>query len=222
MNKASSIEQYSEEEIIDKIILGETKLYEILIRRYNGPLYKIGRTYHFSHDDTEDLMQEAYISAFYSLSKFEKKASFKTWISRIMLHKCYHKKQTNEVKLATKMETDQTEKLTPMFQQTQNTEKSFLNKELGHVLEVALNKIPTDYSIVFTLRELNGLSVAETQESLNISESNVKTRLNRAKKMLKSEIEKIYAPEEIFEFNLKYCDGIVNRVMNEINKKISF
>ena len=91
-----------------------------------------------------------------------------------------------------------------------------VNKELARVLENALTHIPEDYRIVFTLRELNGLSVSETVESLQISESNVKVRLNRAKKMLRTEIEKMYSAEEIFEFNLIYCDRLVNRVMSAI------
>lgn len=70
--------------------------------------------------------------------------------------------------------------------------------------------------MVFSLREINGLNVSETADALNISESNVKVRLNRAKTMLRKEIEKSYSPNDIFEFNLIYCDAIVNRVMNDI------
>lgn len=93
-----------------------------------------------------------------------------------------------------------------------------VNNELGNVLERALNRIPEDYRIVFTLRELNGLSVADTTEALDITESNVKVRLNRAKKMLRLEIEKLYSPEEIYEFNLRYCDAMVDRVMKAIGQ----
>jgi RNA polymerase sigma-70 factor (ECF subfamily) len=91
-----------------------------------------------------------------------------------------------------------------------------MNKELGRVIENAIHNIPEDYRIVFTLRELNGLNVAETSEALKITESNVKVRLNRAKGMLQKEIKKMYSPDEIFEFNLIYCDTIVNRVMAKI------
>jgi hypothetical protein len=93
-----------------------------------------------------------------------------------------------------------------------------VNKELGKVLENAIQSIPEDYRIVFTLRELNGLSVAETSEAIDISESNVKVRLNRAKTMLRSQIEKMYSPEEIFEFNLVYCDKMVSDVMSRIRQ----
>lgn len=212
-------DQYSDFEIVEKIIEGDTKLYEILIRRHNPSLYKIGRAYQYNHQDTEDLMQETYISAFYSLPKFENRSSFKTWLIRIMLNNCFQKKQKFSFKNETPVENIQSEKNNPMFQQPVSTEKTIVTKELGHVLENALTKIPEDYRMVFTLRELNGLSIIETTEALNISESNAKVRLSRAKKMLRSEIEKMYSPDDIFEFNLVYCDAMVTKVMNKIKNK---
>ena len=74
-------------EIIAKITAGEKDYFEILIRRYNSVLYKIGRSYGLPHDDVQDLMQEAHISAFLNLNKFEERSSYKTWLIRIMLNK---------------------------------------------------------------------------------------------------------------------------------------
>ncbi|HEY5463314.1 MAG TPA: sigma-70 family RNA polymerase sigma factor [Hanamia sp.] len=211
-------EQYSDLEIIHKINDGDVKLYEILIRRYNSFLYRIGRTYRYNHQDTEDLMQEAYINAYLNLKKFENRSSFKTWFTRIMLNLCYQKKQKLSFKNEITGDDIQNEKSNIMFHHSTNNEKITVNKELGRVLENAIHEIPEDYRIVFSLRELNGLSVAETAEALDISESNVKVRLNRAKTMLRTEIKKMYSPQEIFEFNLVYCDGMVNRVMTQINE----
>ena len=101
-------------------------------------------------------------------------------------------------------------------QRHMDTHETVINIELSFVIENALQKIPRDYRLVFALREMNGLSVAETAEALHISDANVKVRLNRAKTMLRREIEKSYTSEEIFEFNLVYCDVITNRVMEII------
>jgi RNA polymerase sigma-70 factor (ECF subfamily) len=90
------------------------------------------------------------------------------------------------------------------------------NRELSHIIENALQQIPIDYRMAFALREMNGLNIAETAGVLNISETNVKVRLNRAKNMLRKEIEKSYSAEDIFEFNLIYCDAIVASVMEKI------
>ena len=91
------------------------------------------------------------------------------------------------------------------------------NRELGKIIETALAKIPFDYRMAFSLREINGLNVAETADLLSISEMNVKVRLNRAKTMLRQEIEKTYSANELFEFNLIYCDAIVENVMKKID-----
>jgi RNA polymerase sigma factor (sigma-70 family) len=208
-------EQYSDTEIICKILSGEIKLYEILIRRYNSFLYKIGRSYNYNHHDAEDLMQETYISAYCNLKKFEHRASFKTWLTRLMLNHCYQKK--HKLSYANEIITGELviERPDALFQS--NNKDQMINKELGSVMENALLQISKDYRMVFTLRELNGLSVAETASALGITETNVKVRLNRAKAMLRSAIESMYSPNEIFEFNLIYCDKMVDNVMAQIH-----
>ncbi len=220
MSDIKKFEHYTDSEIIHKINNGENQLFELLIRRNNPYLYRIGRAYNYNHQDTEDLMQETYINAFYSLDKFQNNSSFKTWITRIMLNNCYQKKQKLSFQNEKPTEHIQNEKDNPMFHNQNNTEKNVLNKELGHVLENALNTIPEEYRMVFAMRELNGLSTAETAETLDITESNVKVRLNRTKALLRSEIEKIYSPDDIFEFNLVYCDRIVENVMNRIKNDV--
>lgn len=212
----AQFEKYSDLEIIQIINEGDVRLFEILIRRYDPFLYKIGRTYRYNHEDTEDLMQDAYINAYCNLKKFENRSSFKTWLTRIMLNVCYQKRHKLSFKNEITSDNIQNEKSNILFHHSTNNEKMAMNKELGHVLENAIHKIPEDYRVVFTLRELNGLSVAETSEAMGISESNVKVRLNRAKSMLQKEIKKMYSPQEIFEFNLIYCDVMVNRVMAKI------
>jgi RNA polymerase sigma factor (sigma-70 family) len=211
-----NFEQYSDIEIIEKILKGEFALFEILIRRNNPFLYKAGRSYNYSHEDTQDLMQDTFIDAYSSLSKFENRSSFKTWMIKIMLNNCYKKKQLFSFKNETAKEIN--DKSIPMFSSQQNNDanKMVLNRELNFVIENALQAVPEDYRMVFSLREINGLNVKETAEVLDISEANVKVRLNRAKTMLEKEIRKAYKAEEIFEFNLIYCDGMVNKIMNKI------
>lgn len=209
-------EQYDDIEIIQKILEGELALFEILIRRNNSFLYKTGRSYNYNHEDTQDLMQDTLIDAYTHLSKFENRASFKTWIIKIMLHNCFRKKQKASFK--NEISAEMSDKSIPLFstQQHTDTHKTVGNRELSFVIENALKHVPLDYRMVFSLREINGLNVAETAEALSISESNVKVRLNRAKTMLRKEIEKSYTAEDIFEFNLVYCDAMTSSVMNKI------
>jgi RNA polymerase sigma-70 factor (ECF subfamily) len=213
-------EQYTDEEIIQRIGEGETPLYEILIRRYNPYLYRTGRSYNYNHQDTEDLMQETYVAAYYNLSKFQARSSFKTWLIRIMLNNCYRKKQKFSYQKEIVMENNINDSIsTPLFTHQEDVSKKIVTKELGHMLENALKQIPEDYRMVFTLRELNGLSVAETADILSITQNNVKVRLSRAKALLRNEVEKTYTPNDIFEFNLVYCDRIVVKVMTQLQQE---
>lgn len=221
MNNIKQFDQYDDLEIVSRVLLGEVALYEIIIRRYNSYLFRIGRTYAYNHADTEDLMQETYLSAYTNLSKFENRSSFKTWLVKIMLNHCYHRKQKFSFQKEVKTESFEQETAIPMFvNQNNDTDRTIVNKELGRVLENALQQIPEDYRIVFSLRELNGMSTNETSEALSISESNVKVRLSRAKSMLRFEVEKMYSPADIFEFNLIYCDKIVENVMRRIGEML--
>ena len=208
----------TETELINRIQNGEGELFEILIRRNNPYLYKIGMSYGYNHEDVQDLMQESFIAAYLALEKFEGRSSFKTWITRIMLNQCYQKAQKQSFKNEKGNEMIN-EKDTPMFEsnRTTDTYKSVLNNELSNIVSNALISIPFEYRMVFSLRELNGMSIAETADLLNISETNVKVRLNRAKQMLREKVEEMYSPEDIFEFNLIYCNKIADAVMKKIH-----
>ncbi len=213
----TEFETYTEAEIIKRILHGEKAVYEIIVRRFNPYLYKIGRSYNYNHQDTQDLMQETFIDAYKNLLQFEGRSGFKTWIIRIMMNNCYRKKQKSSFK--NEIAQDVNDKLIPMFSNSNNdTGKIVQTRELGHIIEDALGNIPFNYRIVFSLREINGLSISETSNLLSISEANLKVRLNRAKMMLRTEIEKTYSANELFEFNLIYCDAIVEYVMKAINK----
>jgi DNA-directed RNA polymerase specialized sigma24 family protein len=79
-----------------------------------------------------------------------------------------------------------------------------------------LEHLPIIYKTVFILREVEGFSVAETAELLDISTVSVKVRLNRAKTVLQKRLEESYSTADIFEFNLVYCTQMVNKVMEQI------
>jgi len=210
-------EKLTETEIIDRIIAGEKSLYESIVRRYNPDLYKVGRSYNYNHEDTQDLMQDTFIDAYRNLQQFEGRADFKTWIIRIMLNNCYRKRE--KLSFKNEISTEVNDQHTPLFARRDNdTEKIITNRELGHIIEDALSKVPFDYRIVFALREINGMNVAETASLLNITEANVKVRLNRSKAMLRNHLEQTYSSRELFEFNLKYCDSMVAYVMKRIHE----
>jgi RNA polymerase sigma-70 factor (ECF subfamily) len=197
-----------DEELITRILSGEKRLFELLIRKYNQRLYRIGMSILGNEAEAEDAMQTAYINAYEHLPGFEQRSSFGTWLTRIMLNQCYEQKRKSK-RILTHIE--QSENFVSM-----NTAVNELaNKELSNVLHQALAKLPEKYRLVFVLREIEELSVRETSTTLNIEASNVKVRLNRAKTMLRENLNS-YMKDYVYSFHLRKCDRVVNGVMNRL------
>ncbi len=210
-----------EEELIKKIVDGDKTLFEVLIRRYNSVLYKLARCYGFNHQDAEDIMQETHVSAYTNLKNFQHKASYKTWVSKILIHKCVYKLSYGYFKNEHPGTNEMNDQAKPVFNQSRmGTEKIILNKELSKVLEKSLQEIPLTYRTVFILREVEGFSTNETAELMNSTPVNVKVRLNRAKTLLQKKLEGFYSSTDIYEFNAIFCDALVKRVINQIEKTI--
>jgi RNA polymerase sigma factor (sigma-70 family) len=197
----------TDEELIARILAGEKRLFELLIRKYNQRLYRIGMSILENEAEAEDAMQTAYINAYEHLSGFEHRSTFGTWLTRIMLNQCYEQKRKSKQVLVN---------IEPDNFVTMNTAVNELaNKELSGALQQAVAKLPEKYRLVFVLREIEDLSVRETSAALNIEESNVKVRLNRAKTMLRENLNN-YMKDYVYSFHLTKCDRIVNNVLNRL------
>jgi len=213
----STINISADNEVIEKILHGEVVLFEILIRRYNAILYKIARSYGFLHQDAQDLLQDTHVAAYQNLAQFQRKASYKTWVSKILIHKCLYKLKYGYYKNEVLHEAPSISDTQPLHMKASvQPDQHTVNKELGIILEKSLEGLPITYRTVFVLREMEGFSVKETAEILNISSINVKVRLNRAKTLLQKEVERFYSGAEIYSFNLIYCDAVVQSVFAQI------
>lgn len=92
-----------------------------------------------------------------------------------------------------------------------------VNSELRSILNDAIGKLPEIYRTVFIMREIENMNIAETKECLNISEVNVKVRLNRAKALLRDILSAQYSKDDILHFHLSRCDRMVDTVMRSIS-----
>lgn len=204
------INALSDEEIVLRIVKGEHHLYEKLMRKYNERLYRISMAIVNDDKEAEDIMQIAYLNAYRQLSNFRQQSSFGTWLTRILINESLlHKKRKQKLE-QTLMENiyNDHHSGTPL--------DNLMNKELKVILENAVSTLPEKYKIVFVMREVQGMSTNETMEALQIGESNVKIRLNRAKEMLRAELNNYWQPAQLYQFNLVRCDVVVNYVMKEI------
>jgi RNA polymerase sigma-70 factor (ECF subfamily) len=160
----------------------------------------------------EDVMQEAYIKAYRNLYTFERRSSFSTWVTRILINECMmkkrHSKKEAEIYSTGNEAPERSDNFTP--------EQKVLNGELKQLLEDAIATLPEKYRTVFVMREIETMSIAETVDVLGIGEANVKTRLSRAKEMLRTQLMSSYSLPQLFEFNLVKCDRIVKNVFAAI------
>jgi len=201
-------------ELITRILQGEKNLYALIVRRYNQRLYRVGMSILDDDAEVEDAMQVTYISAWENLGKFKFRSSFSTWLTRIMI---------NESLLRTKKRKhffEMKEDTINHYQQSipqQNAMSKLINADLRKTLEKAIHGLAEKYRTVFILREIENMSVSETKQCLEISEINVKVRLNRAKSMLRTALSELYKSEDLFEFHLSRCDRMVENVMSRIN-----
>src|SRR5689334_21893111 len=136
MQRIKHFETTTESELIERIGRGEKELYEILIGRNNPFLYKIGISYGYAHEDVEDLMQETFIAAYLSISKFEGRSSFKTWIARIMLNHCFQRSRKSSFRNEKPTDLLSNDKTILMFEEYEpsDTYHTVLNKELSHII----------------------------------------------------------------------------------------
>jgi predicted RNA polymerase sigma factor len=91
-----------------------------------------------------------------------------------------------------------------------------MNSELKTILEKTIASLPEKYRVVFVMREVEEMSTDETMATLNLTESTVKVRLNRAKEMLRNNLSSYYKSLEPDDFHLSRCDRVVNYVMTQI------
>jgi RNA polymerase sigma factor (sigma-70 family) len=206
--------------VIEKVLDGNIALFEVLVRRYNAVLYRIAKSYGYKHQDCEDLMQDTHIIAYTQLKKFEGRSSYKTWISRIMINKCLYNLKYGYFKneVPTESIREPNNNSMPISPNANQPESILMNRELANTLEKSIQTLPLLLRTVFIFREVEGFSVQETADLLSITPINVKVRLNRAKALLRKEIEQLYSHKELYAFNLIYCDGIAQKVMEQVRK----
>ena len=209
---ASQPAPLTDEEIVERILMGETALFELLMRRYNQRLYRITRAIVRDEGEAEDVTQDAYVRAFEHLDQFAGRARFSTWLTRIAVHEASARLRRRGRQI------DIEESMPTLASVAAGPEQRAVDHELGQAIEAAVDALPEVYGSVFMLREVEGLSTAETAACLDITAETVKTRLHRARALLRNHINARIgaAIRETFHFAGARCDRTVAAVMARI------
>ena len=181
-----------DEEVVARVRLGETSLYGGLVQRHNPRLYKTLRRILGSHDEVEDVMQEAHFRAMTHLNQFEGRSSFVTWLSRIMNNEAYGYLRRQRVfqPLDPLPETRQGRQR-EFSSVARNPEQHVIQQELREILIAAMDSLPEPYRVVFKVRELAEASTADAAARLGVTEQCVKSRMLRARRLLQKQISRV-------------------------------
>jgi RNA polymerase sigma-70 factor (ECF subfamily) len=202
----------TDEEIVARVRAGETGLFELLMRRYNQRVYRVICAMLGDRGEAEDVTQDAYVRAFEHLDQFAGRARFSTWLTRIAVHEASARlrRRGRLVPIEDTMETLPSPDAGP--------EQGAADHELGRVLEAAVAALPHAFGSVFMLRDVEGLSTAETAACLEINAETVKTRLHRARALLRNHITARVgaAARDAFRFDGARCDRMVAAVLARI------
>jgi RNA polymerase sigma-70 factor, ECF subfamily len=206
----------SDEEIIDRVRAGETALYEIVIRRYNQRLYRVARSILRNGADAEDVMQEAYVRAYQHLDQFAGEAKFATWLTKIAVHEALgrarHWGRNGNLEQISDVNSSSA------TNGGWDPERQAYNEELKLALTRAISALSESYRSVFVLRVVEDLNVADTAWCLGIGLEAVKSRLHRARAILRKELHGQFGivAAQIYPLHLSCCDRVAEAVLRRI------
>jgi RNA polymerase sigma-70 factor (ECF subfamily) len=212
----------SDDEVVSRVLAGDTPLFEVLMRRYNQRLFRVARAVLKDPDEAEDVMQHAYVQAFAHLTQFEGRALFSTWLTRIALYEALGRARRRELPRRADAAETEWSPLDSIESADPDPEQQALQGEARSLLEASICGLAPAYRMVFVMREIEGLDTAQTAECLEVSEDVVKTRLSRARGMLRKALLQRagVATSAAFSLHLSRCDRVVARVRDQITTRM--
>jgi RNA polymerase sigma-70 factor (ECF subfamily) len=215
--------ELSDQEVVRRVLAGEGALYELLMRRYNQRLYRVARSIVRDDGEAEDVMQQAYVNAYTHLAQFEDRARFSTWLTRIAVHEALARVRRRRRLSEIDSMTEGDDGGGVLRSNDPSPEQQALTGELRVALEASLDAIPEMYRTAFMLREVEGLSTSETADCLETSDDVVKTRLHRARALLRRELlaRAGSGARAAFSFHAVRCDRVVAAVIAQLQLDVA-
>jgi RNA polymerase sigma-70 factor (ECF subfamily) len=222
MRQPASAAGAGDNALIAQAATGDARAFEALMRRYNRMLFRTARAILRDDAEAEDALQEAYLQAYRSLASFRAEAKLSTWLARIVANEALmrRRKQTRRADILPMQSAD-----TPEVEQVMQTDSDnapdmrAARGEMRRLLEAQIDALPETYRTVFMLRAVEELSAEETAAVLEIPAATVRTRLFRARSLLREALaQKIdLACEDAFSFAGERCDRVVAGVLARLS-----
>ena len=191
------VETTADPDLVATAQAGDYGSFEELVRRHSQNVYGICAGYFRRQSDIEDAVQDTFLSAYRALPRFRQDAKFGTWVYRIAVNACLmilrKRKNVREVPIDADPHDD--ESIQPAYAVTDQTPDDDLKaRELREQILAAMDTLEEKYRTVFVLRDIRGMSIAETADVLEMSPAAVKSRLHRARLSMRASLERYLNP----------------------------
>lgn len=217
----------SDEELVGLARGGDEAAVRTLVRRHNRQLFRVARGVVRDDAEAEDVVQATYVRAFTSLGTFRGEALLSTWLTRIALNEALgrlrRRRPTAEL---SDLDADNDQQgghpiMFPTSPAQASPEIEVARNQVRHILEQAVDDLPETFRMVFVLRDIEGLDTEETATHLSIKAETVKTRLHRARRMMRSSIEGRFSVtfSELFPFDGARCASMADRVVSQLKAR---
>lgn len=218
-HRQESLFEAGDELLVGLARQGDESAVRILVQRYNRRLYRVARAVVRNDAEAEDIVQEAQMNAFASLDRFRGDSSFSTWITRIALNaalgRVRRRRETVGLEAIERHGEAARVVVLPFAQSIPNPEQAMARLQVRELLEHAVEDLPEPFRIVLILRDVEDLSIDETAVQLGIKQATVKTRLHRARKLMRESLaEKMSATlPDLFPFAGPRCERVADQVV---------
>lgn len=213
-----------DEELVALARQGGENAIRALIKRNNQRLFRVARAIMRDDAEAEDVVQEAYVRAFTRLDSFKGDAMFSTWLTRIALNEALTRArkrrpvaELEELDIAAAANGGQVI-MFPTSLTPPGADAELGRRQVRALLEQAIDELPAAFRIVFILRDVEEMSIDETATQLALKPETVKTRLHRARKLMRAAIEKRLSSgfAELFPFNGARCERMADQVVERL------
>jgi RNA polymerase sigma-70 factor (ECF subfamily) len=214
----------SEAALVERARHRDPRAFRTIMERHNQRLYRVARSILNDEAEAEDVVQETYLRAFESLSKFREEALLSTWLTRIAINEALGRKrkrrQTVEVEAIDAAQRDSAQIIRfPTMNAETDPERSVAQREIRQLLERSIDALPEAFRVVFVMRDVEELSIEETAALLAIRPETVKTRLHRARRLLRQSLDTEMATtlKGSFPFAGARCARITEAVLRKLD-----
>jgi RNA polymerase sigma-70 factor (ECF subfamily) len=210
----------SDSELLHRSQHGDTISFAALVRRHNRYLYRLARSVLTDDDEAEDVAQSTFIQAFTGLHRFRGEASLRTWLARIALNEATRRRrQRIRLSLATLDEKGEHERSQAhVSNMASDPERAAARSQIRERLERAIDGLSPDFRAVLILRDVEEVSGAEAASLLGIRPETVRTRLHRARRMLREALgdQMASALKDTFPFEGARCESFTQRLLQSL------